>query len=130
MEDFEEKLNSILSSPETMGQIMAFANSLSGGGTGEGEQEESPFQTGGEPTGAGENPFALLQDVDPAMLQRALGLFRSMNSESSEKTMLLQALRPFLREEKRKKLDKAIQYARFSRVLKTALRDFRGGQDV
>ena len=30
MDDFEEKLNSILSSPEAMGQIMALADSLTG----------------------------------------------------------------------------------------------------
>ena len=28
MDDFEEKLNSILASPETMGQIMALADSI------------------------------------------------------------------------------------------------------
>lgn len=128
MDDFEEKLNSILSSPEAMGQIMSLASSLSGGSGG--ETAEQPPAVQPLPQQEAENPFELLQGLDPSMLQRAMRLFRTYNNGNNEKAALLQALRPFLREERREKLDKAIQYARFSRVIRAALEEFRGGQNV
>ena len=39
MDDFEEKLNSILASPETMGQIMALADSITS------QSEETPAES-------------------------------------------------------------------------------------
>lgn len=128
MDDFEEKLNSILSSPETMGQIMALASSLSAGNGG--ETAEQPQTVQPPPQQEAENPFAMLQGLDPSMLQRVMRLFRTYNNGNNEKAALLQALRPFLREEKRNTLDKAIQYARYSRVIRAALEEFRGGQNV
>ena len=42
MSDFEEKLNAILSNPESMGQIMNLAQSLNLGGGGEPSGEGGP----------------------------------------------------------------------------------------
>lgn len=124
MEDFEEKLNSILSSPEAMGQIMALASSLSG---------ENPQETTEEvqkpPAEEKESPFPALGGIDPSMMQKAMTLLQAYNG-SNEKAALLQAMRPFLREERRGKLDKAIQMARFSGVIRAALEEFRGGSHV
>lgn len=130
MEDFEEKLNSILSSPEAMGQIMALANSLSGEGEQQEENAPQPPSSAPPVVEREENPFALLQSMDPAMLRKAMTLFRAYQSGGSEKTALLEAMRPFLREEKREKLDKAIQISRFSRLIRVAMEEFRGGAHV
>ena len=47
MSDFEEKLNAILSNPESMGQIMNLAQSLNLGGGGEsGHQQRGGGQYG------------------------------------------------------------------------------------
>ena len=82
MDDFEEKLNSILSSPEAMGQIMALADSL----TGQTDPKptdaappsvQPPVPSGGGGSGlpdlsglasafsGGSNPLAMLQNLDP-----------------------------------------------------------------
>ncbi|MCD7843404.1 MAG: hypothetical protein LUG17_02110 [Clostridiales bacterium] len=133
MDDFEEKLNSILSSPEAMGQIMSLASSIAGKPEGEGntptEETEAP-QTGGSPAAEGEAPLNLLQNLDPAMVQRLMGLYREYTRGGDEKTALLQAMRPFLREERQERLDKAVRIARFSRVIRAALEQFRGERDV
>lgn len=55
MDDFEEKLNSILASPETMGQIMALADSITS------QSEETPAESSPGPVSApapAANPLA------------------------------------------------------------------------
>lgn len=143
MDDFEEKLNSILSSPETMGQIMALADSLTGQATpASGEASPSPNRQpsvpdGGAGTGlpdlsglasalsGGSNPLAMLQNLDPAMLRTIGTLFQEYNRSDDEKAALLRALQPFLRPERWTKVEKAIQITRLSRVIRAAMQLFR-----
>lgn len=122
MDDFEEKLNSILASPETMGQIMALADSL----TGQSEEASStPPSVPVSPPVSAANPLAMLQNLDPAMLRTVGSLFQEYNRADDEKTALLQALHPFLREERWTKVEKAIQITRLSRVIRAAFQLFR-----
>ncbi|MCD7821763.1 MAG: hypothetical protein LUG64_06100, partial [Clostridiales bacterium] len=118
MDDFEEKLNSILSSPEAMGQIMSLASSIAGKPEGEGD---APAEASAQPDSAssaeGESPLNLLQTLDPAMVQRLMALYREYTKGGDEKTALLQAMRPFLREERQQRLDKAVRISRFSREI-------------
>lgn len=146
MEDFEEKLNSILSSPETMSQIMALANSLSGESAGAAQtapQESPPVESAPNAPSAssassasstqparGGSPLELLQGLDPKMLQRILSLWGEYNRAGDEKAALLQAMRPFLREERRSRLDKAVQITRITRVIRVAMEQFKGGEGV
>ena len=135
MEDFEEKLNAILASPEAMGQIMSLANSLSGQ-TGEAQAEQNaqtapaapvaPVAPAGQVTPvAPGSPLALLQNLDPALLGTATRLFQAYQRQDDDKAALLRALRPFLRQERQARLERAIQLTRLSRVLRTALGLFR-----
>ncbi|MCD7829605.1 MAG: hypothetical protein LUG58_04125 [Clostridiales bacterium] len=131
MDDFEEKLNSILSSPEAMGQIMSLASAIAGMPEGEGDAPaEASAQPDSAPSAEGESPLNLLQTLDPAMVQRLMALYREYTKGGDEKTALLQAMRPFLREERQQRLDKAVRIARFSRVIRSALEQFRGERDV
>lgn len=127
MEDFEEKLNSILSSPETMGQIMALANSLSGGGEDSQETSEPAQQDAALQSGQGERLLSsLLQGMDSGTMQKLMALWGEYRRGDDEKARLLQALKPFLREERQEKLDRAVQIARISRVIRSAIGQFRG----
>lgn len=127
MEDFEEKLNSILSSPETMGQIMALANSLSGGGEDSQETSEPAQQDAALQSGQGERLLSsLLQGMDSGTMQKLMALWGEYRRGDDEKERLLQALKPFLREERQEKLDRAVQIARISRVIRSAIGQFRG----
>jgi hypothetical protein len=127
VEDFEEKLNSILSSPETMGQIMALANSLSGGGEDSQETSEPAQQDAALQSGQGERLLSsLLQGMDSGTMQKLMALWGEYRRGDNEKERLLQALKPFLREERQEKLDRAVQIARISRVIRSAIGQFRG----
>ena len=118
MGDLDEKLNAILGNPEAMGQIMALANSL---GAGNGETESRQMQEGSQCCSdeeASPDLFSALGDFDPRMLQIGMELLREYQTGDDKKTALLHALRPFVRKERWEKLDRAIQIAKLSRVIR------------
>jgi hypothetical protein len=124
MAGFEEQLNSILGNQEAMNQIMALARSLSG------EQTPAPEQTGlaeGEnyaPVAAETPPpdlSAMLGQLDPKMLRLGMEVMRQVQSTGDRNAALLNALRPFLREERQARLDRAIQIARMAKAVRVAL---------
>ena len=124
MGDFEEKLNTILSSPETMEQIMALASSLSGGGGGgETAAPPSPPENGGGAPDFG-GLGGLFSGIDPAMLMKLMPLVQEYQTGSSEKQALLNAMKPFLRPESQAKMDKAIQITRLSHVIRSSMKLF------
>ena len=112
MSEFEEKLNRILSSPEAMAQVAALAQSLGDGETAQAPAEED-VPSPAAPPAADSGLGGLLGSLDPGMLQRFLPMLGELNSpRRSEREQLLYALRPFLKESRRDKIDKALQVAR------------------
>lgn len=125
MAEFEDKLNSILGNQEAMGQIMALARSLSGEQP-QGEATDSP------PDDTYQNPApdlsALMGQIDPGMLQTGMDILRQVQSTEDRNAALLNALRPFLREERRARLDRALQIARTAKLVRVAL-NVLGGKE-
>lgn len=127
MSGFEDKLNAILGNQEAMGQIMALAQSLGG-------QEEQASQTEAEgedyvpvwepqeqvPSTAEKLPDlnAVLGNIDPQMMQMGMRLLQEYNRGDDRNAALLTALRPFVKEERFARVDRAIQIARLSRVIR------------
>lgn len=116
MSGLEDKLNAILGNQEAMGQIMAIAQSLGG-------QEEQPSgpEDGYVPVAAQEQPAdlsAILGNIDPNVMQMGMRLLQEYNRADDRNAALLAALRPFVKEERFAKLDRAIQIARLSRVVR------------
>lgn len=121
MSEFEEKLNSILSNPEAMSQVMNLAQSLNLGG-GPSTQQEDSSASPPEPKNSDDSPnlgdFAglgnLLGQIDPAMLQRLLPLVGELTGGggNDERMQLLYALRPFLKPERRDKVERAARTAK------------------
>ena len=73
---------------------------------------------------------SLLGGLDPNMLSAAAGLLGQFNSgDDDRRVALLTALRPFVREQRYGKLDKAIQIARLSRLIRSGLDLFRAGKE-
>lgn len=123
MAEFEDKLNSILGNQEAMNQIMALARSLSG----EQPQEPAPTQEDGTYLPAEEDAAsppdlsALMGQIDPKMLQIGMDVIRQVQSTDDRNAALLNALRPFLREERRARLDRALQIARMTKLIRAAM---------
>ena len=125
MSDFEEKLNAILSDPEAMGQVMNLAQSLNLGGSGNTDPPpEDPAADTPEtpPPESMPDLGSLLGQIDPEMIQRFLPLIRELTgSQNNERMQLLYALRPFLRPERRDKVEQAARAARLIHVGKKLL---------
>ena len=133
MAEFEDKLNSILGNPEAMSQIMALARSLSGEQPRETEpsqeeQEGTYVPAAEEPTAPLPDLSALMGQIDPKMLQIGMDVIRQVQSTEDRNATLLNALRPFLREERQARLDRALRIARMTKVVRVAL-DALGGKE-
>ena len=125
MGDLEEKLNSILSNPEAMGQIMQLAHSLGGKQTDSVSDDSSAPHTESAPPQSNSEPFSALGELDPRLMELAFKLLRVYRSENDERAALLAALRPFLRPERYSRLDQAIQISKLTRIIRIALDSFQ-----
>lgn len=131
MAEFEDKLNSILGNQAAMNQIMALARSLSGeqppqeappaleSPPADGETTYVPVEA--EPAPPAPDLSALMGQIDPKMLQIGMDVIRQAQSADDRNAALLNALRPFLKEERRARLDRALQIARMTRLVRAAL---------
>ena len=131
MAEFDEKLNSLLSNPETMAQIMQMAQSLSGGQSQQTppppppppSQQPSPL-SGGDVLSS---LSSLTSNIDPAMLTKLLPLIQEIGSQNdSNARQLLYALRPYLKPDRQEKIERALQLARLFHLGKKFLSGWEG----
>lgn len=137
MAEFEEKLGSILNNPQAMQQIMSLAQSLGGGSSRkDDEAAETPpslppeqAQTAEfEPVSDDSSPLSGLS-LDPRLLEVGMRAVSAYQDPNNEKAALLQALRPFVKEERYKKVDKAVRIAKLSKAIRAALDGLKGGEE-
>lgn len=128
MAEWQDQLNTILSNPEAMAQIAALAQSISGGPGAPPEESAGAPQRAvageGSPSEGGEAPdlSAMLVGLDPELVNRLVPLMNQLNRpESGQAAALLQALRPYLSEKRRDKVERATQLARLIHLGKTFL---------
>lgn len=144
MAEFDDKLNSILSNPDAMSQIMQLAQSLGGDGGGQsaapppqgppGPQQAPawgpppPQQT--PPSGGGGDLLSSLMGgggLDPGLLSRLLPLIQELGGQrDSNARNLLYALRPYLRSDRQEKVERALQLARLFHLGKKFLSGWEG----
>lgn len=125
MGQWEEKLGAILNDPQAMSQIMSIAQSLGG----DQPPEQTP-QDEGEDTQPTPAPSAPTEDapaLDPAVMEAGLRALSVWQDRSDPRSTLLQALRPFVREERQAKVDKAVRIVRMSKAVRAALEGLQGG---
>ena len=115
MAEFEETLNHILGDENAMGQIMALAQSLSGG-----QNREDNIQPQEPP-----DLSAVLGGLDPTLLRVGTELLQSTQGQNQRTAALAQALKPFVREERRERLDRAVRLAGGMRLVTAVLRMVR-----
>ncbi len=128
MAEFEEKLGAILGNEAAMGQIMALAQSISGGGENS-STPPPPSETVEFVPVPQQNPLSMLGDLDPRMVQLGMRLLGEYQGENSQSMALLSAIRPFIRPERYEKVDRAIQLARLSRVVRVLFQTLGEGKE-
>ena len=109
MSELEDQISRILADPREMERISGLARSLMGGG------EEPASDPGG-----GAFPDAGLLKKLSGMLQQDSG---------GKEAALLAAMRPWLSEKRRRKMDKAMQLARMAKLARLAMGEMGGGDD-
>ena len=108
MDDLEQKLNSVLSNPQLMQQIMSMAQSM---GAAQSMPKEPPSPA---PV---QNP---LPAIDPKMLQTISGFAQQSGIDKNQKT-LLNALHPYLSSDRISRLERAMQAAKMARLASSFL---------
>lgn len=139
MAEFDEKLNSLLSNPDAMSQIMQLAQSL-GGGQGPAEQQSGPAYSAPSPQnqppqnwsppppgGGGDFLSSLTGGMDPKLLTKLLPLIQELGGgRDSNARNLLYALRPYLKSDRQEKIERALQLARLFHLGKKFLSGWEG----
>ena len=113
MDELEDKLNSILSDPGQMEKIAGLARTLMGGAG---------------PEAAPEVPPGVAPGLDPGLLGRIAKAMRG-GGDGGREQALLAAMRPYLSEKRRGKMDRALQLARLARILRLTALEGGGGDD-
>ena len=105
MSDFEDKLNKLLNDPQEMERFAGFAKSF--------------MSAGGEEPELGES-------IDPGLLKSLSGM---LSHTGGRDTRLLEAMRPYLSEKRRGKMDKAMKIARLAGIAELAAGQLGGDDD-
>lgn len=115
MSELEEKLSDLLGSPEKMAQIMQLAKSFSAANNLSEPSEKTQVQTSSE--------------LDPRLLHMISGLMSEF-SAPDKSTALLNAVQPYLRQERRDKVEKALKIARIAKLAGKAFNEMGGNAFV
>ena len=127
MAEFDDKLNSILSNPDAMAQIMQLAQSIGGGNSAPASPPPPPVQHSAPQPQASPDPLGGLGGMDPSLLIKLLPLIQELGSDhDSNAKRLLYALSPYLKPERQAKVDRALQLARLFHVGKQFLSKWEG----
>ena len=112
MAEFEDKLNSILSNPELMGQIMSMAGAMN--------QQSAPPPPP-QPSGFGSMSF------DPGAMAGMMQMLKATQLEPRQRN-LIQALRGFVPDDRLVRLEKAMQASLIAKFAASAMN--QGGRHV
>ena len=126
MSELQDKLNSLLSDPAGMAQVVQLAQQLSS--TMEPPAASTP-QSGAPTPPPSPNPppsTALPGGIDLGTVSRFLPMLQALSSDQSHSMQLLNALRPYLKEEKQGKVERAARLARLITVGKRFLTEWEG----
>ncbi|MGN0537646.1 MAG: hypothetical protein ACI4M3_06685 [Acutalibacteraceae bacterium] len=113
MDNLSQQISALLSDPEMMSKIKGLSSMFS-------EQNTAPPSTAPPPVSVPASAPLMAENKFPNdavnMVMRLAPLLQSVNQED-DSTRLLKALRPFLHEERRAKLDEAVKMLGFMRLL-------------
>lgn len=119
MAEMEDKLQEILGNEDAMSQIMSLAQSFS--------NPESPLASPRSTGGIGE----MLGEIDPRMISMGMRMV-SAYQDSHRTVDLMQALRPFVGEERHQMMDRIATATKLAKVVTCVLAMIgeRGDDDV
>ncbi len=115
MADFQNILDSITSSPESMEKIMDMVKLFAPS-----EKESAPEQA------TPPEPPSPLGGIDPAIISSITEMLSEYNADGDRRINLLYALRPYLSGADAEHIDKAVRIVKLSRVAKSLFGKYFG----
>ena len=122
MSELEDKLNSLLSDPAGMAQVMQLAQQLS---SSMGQSAPQPPPEPEKPANSG-NWGSLLGGIDAKPISKFLPMLQALSADQSNSMQLLHGLKPYLKEEKQSKVERAARLARLITIGKRFLTEWEG----
>lgn len=124
MSEFEDRLNALLSNPEEMNKLSQMAQTLlDGGALGNLLGGETPSDSGNtESNRAGQKSSGL----DGELLASVGRIFSQASGQENDKTALLEAMKPYLKQKRRDKIDQAMKLAKMARIAGIAFSEYGG----
>ena len=125
MSELEDRINSVLSDPGQMERITKLAQSLMGAqGTQSGQGSPGgPGDALRDPGGDGALP-------DMELIGRIGRLMRADSAQGKNGQALLEAMKPYLSEKRRGKMDRAMKIAKLARIARLAMGESEAGGDA
>lgn len=120
MGELEERINSVLNDPGQLAEITKLAQSIMGGG------QESQKENVDSSVSAGLMGQLGLDGETVSRIGRLLG---NAGGEKSRSQALLEAMKPYLSDKRRDKMDKALKLARLAKLAGLAAGEMGGGND-
>ena len=114
MDEIGEKLDALLNDPTPCGKSAPWASATRGAGGGQQAPPSAP-----EPE----------LDVDMGQLRRMMSALRGGGHDSANRH-LLEAMKPYLAEKRRRKIDRAMKLARLASLAELAAEDLEGDDHV
>lgn len=130
MSEWEDQINSILSDPEQMSRITELANSLLSGGGSAGAAAEADAAGSMPDLSRLAESFRGGGSADSALLGRLGRLLHSARADNGREQALLEAMKPYLSEKRRSKMDRAMRLAHMAKLAQLAMGELGGEQDV
>lgn len=116
MSEFDDRLNSILSNPAMMQQIMTLAQSLNQSNQSNPAGPSEPRQAPPPPPAQQSAPMPSPEQViNPNLLNQIAGLMQRGSIDKNQES-LLKALRPYLSGQKLEKLERAMHAAKIAGI--------------
>lgn len=117
MEDISRKISELLSDPQTLEQIKGLAGMFGQNSESHAEQPSANYQPPPAPAPEVKTEQSFMPDANMlGMMMKIAPLLKNMDRED-DSTRLLRALRPFLHEERSRRLDGAIRLLGIMRIL-------------
>ena len=107
MENMEEQIGAVLNNPQLMQQIMSMAQAL-------GQYQDTSAQRNKNSSSAN------APDIDLSIIQKISGLAQQSGIDTNQQT-LLQALSPYLSQDRVTRLERAMRAAKMARYASTLL---------
>ena len=115
MDDLSSRLNEILGAPASMEKIKNLAAMFSGSDQAESKSAAEPERAAPQP----QENTAQAAAIDPGLMRSVMKLAPALSQmrQEDDSTRLLHALRPFLSDKRRKKLDEALRLLQLTRMI-------------